>query len=175
MIPNNFTMRATYTIIRAAPLTTLVWVVLCLLAATAVAGPSPAPLDIDIHINLGDALANLTTRPLCDQYSFIANYSAIGANATMRDALESASLHGADIVAHVVDAAMKVADHFARDKIINGICGNLTSIADQEAANNFSHGIVADQVVGGKGLGAGTRAGGALGLAASLAVLVLAI
>ncbi|KAK7934698.1 hypothetical protein PG985_000193 [Apiospora marii] len=167
-------MRATYntTILGAAPRTILVWV-LCLLA-TAIAAPAPAPLDIDININLGDALAGLTTRPLCDQYSFIANYSAIGANSTMRDALQSASPHGADIVGRVVDAAMKAAGYFARDKTINKMCGNLTSIADQEAANNFSNGIVADQVVGGQGLGAGARAGASLGLAASLALLVLA-
>ncbi|KAK7954326.1 hypothetical protein PG996_015211 [Apiospora saccharicola] len=166
-------MRATYATTRAAPLTALVWV-LCLLIAAAVAAPTPEPFNININIDLGD-LANLTARPLCDQYSFIANYSAIGANSTMRDALQNASPQGADIVAHVVNAAMKVADYFARDTIINKVCGNLTAVAGQEAANNFSNGIVADQVVGGKGLGAGARAGGSLVLAVSLALLVLAI
>lgn len=168
-------MRTTYAT-RAAPLTALIWGI-CLLAtvAVAVAAPTPEPISIDININLGD-LANLTARPLCDQYSFIANYSAIGANTTMRSALQNASPQGADIVAHVVDAAMKVADYFAHDETINRLCGNLTSVAGQEAANNFSNGIVADQVVDGKGLGAGARAGGgSLVLAASLAFLVLAI
>ncbi|KAK8058474.1 hypothetical protein PG994_008922 [Apiospora phragmitis] len=163
----------------ATALALLVWAV-SLLSATAVALAAPEPisrrLDISINIDLGD-LANLTARPLCDQYAFVANYSAIGANATMRDALANASPHGADIVAHVVDAAMKVADYFAHDTAINGLCGNLSMVAGQEAANNFSNGIVADQVVGGKGLGAGARAGGggSLVLVVTLALLVLVL
>ncbi|KAK8004224.1 homocitrate synthase [Apiospora arundinis] len=167
----------------------LIWA-LSLLAsittAVAIPNPAPAPEPISVSgsfdsgkfhldINLGDDLANLTTRPVCDQYSFIANYSAIGGNATLRDALMNASPSGADIVTHVADAAMKVADYFRSSELINKMCGNLSAIADLKAASNFSNGIVADQVVGGNGLGAGAHTVSSLVLVTLLSVLVSAL
>ncbi|KAK8035246.1 hypothetical protein PG993_010241 [Apiospora rasikravindrae] len=167
-------MRATYST-RAGPLTALLCALSLLTSVLAVAMPEPNLVDIDIDIDLGD-LGNLTARPICDQYSFIANYSTIGANATMRDALQNASPHGAELVANVVKAAMKVADYFTHNQVINKMCGNLSSVAGQAAAANFSNGIVAGQVVDGKGLGAGARVGNSLVLVMSLSlVLVLVV
>ncbi|KAK8065884.1 hypothetical protein PG997_012631 [Apiospora hydei] len=172
-------MRATYTT-RTAPLTALLCALLLLTSVLAVALPEPEPepepglLDIDIDIDLGD-LANLTARPICDQYSFVANYSTIGANTTMRDALENASPHGAELVAKVVKAAMKVAGYFTHDKMINKMCGNLSELAGQAAALNYSNGIVADQVVDGKGLGAGARVGNSLVLVMTLLLLLVLV
>ncbi|KAK7967181.1 uncharacterized protein PG986_001458 [Apiospora aurea] len=175
-------MRATYAT-RRAPLNALLCVLFLLTSVLAVALPEPEPglLDIDIDIHLGDLgdLANLTARPVCDQYSFVANYSTIGANTTMRDALENASPHGAELVANVVKAAMKVAGYFTHDVMINKMCGNLSELAGQAAALNYSNGIVADQVVvDGKGLGAGARGGNSLVLVMTLSlslVLVLVV
>ena len=142
--------------------------------AAATPAPAPKPLTVSINIDLGGELANLTARPVCDQYSFVANYSAIGANATMRDALRDASPQGADVATRVVGAAMEVADRFRLDRAVNRLCGNLSALADQEAARNFSRGIVADQTVGGGGgLGTGARASlGSLVFLTGLSLLV---
>lgn len=96
----------------------------------------------------------------CLDYSSIANLSTIGHNATMRAAYLQAAPDGTDhSVAILNDAELKL-PALTKNVELNDQCGNLTTIALEEAANNFTKGIVAQYRVPGS---AGTRNQGVLG------------
>lgn len=114
----------------------------------------------DFKLDLGDvqkALGGAMPSSLCGTYATVANYSAIGANPQMRGAWQNAAAadgHGdaaSDGAAfgRLLDTCGRAVGQFAANDAINDRCGNLTEVAHDEAARNFSRGIVADRIVSG--------------------------
>jgi hypothetical protein len=89
-----------------------------------------------------------TSDPLCLQYSTIANLSIVGSNATYRSAYLIASPEGSDPARAPLDAAMLELPKFQFNKTINDECGNLTTLAFDSAATNFTNGIVLQFKIG---------------------------
>lgn len=116
-------------------------------------------LNFGFKLDLGDVQQALGELPpsLCGTYATVANYSAIWADPRMRAALEDAHARGGDDDAHddpaalgrVLEACGHAVGQFANNTAINAHCGNLTTVAHDEAAKNFSRGIVADRLVAG--------------------------
>ncbi|GKT56585.1 metal tolerance protein 3 protein [Colletotrichum tofieldiae] len=74
----------------------------------------------------------------CGEYSRIANLSTVGANSTYRATFFEASPNGNQFNAEVLDTAMAKLPSVIMDRALNEACGNLTALALQEAANNFT-------------------------------------
>ncbi|KIW63871.1 hypothetical protein PV04_08843 [Phialophora macrospora] len=89
-----------------------------------------------------------TSDPLCLQYSTIANLSVVGSNATYRSAYLEASPEGSDPARAPLDAAMLELPNFQFNKTINDECGNLTTVAFDGAATNFTNGTVLQFKIG---------------------------
>jgi hypothetical protein len=91
----------------------------------------------------------------CDEYSMIANYSTIGLNSTYRAAFMKASPHGTDATTAILDGASKKLPDMKFNKLLNDECGNLTTLAKQDAATNFTNGIVGPFTI--KAINAGVK------------------
>ncbi|OHF00629.1 hypothetical protein CORC01_03946 [Colletotrichum orchidophilum] len=74
----------------------------------------------------------------CGEYSRIANLSTVGANSTYRATFFEASPNGNQFNAEVLDTAILKLPSVIMDRALNEACGNLTALAIQEAANNFT-------------------------------------
>ncbi|WYZ36938.1 hypothetical protein EsH8_II_000444 [Colletotrichum jinshuiense] len=74
----------------------------------------------------------------CGEYSRIANLSTVGANSTYRATFFEASPNGNQFNAEVLDTAIAKLPSVIMDRALNEACGNLTALAIQEAANNFT-------------------------------------
>lgn len=79
----------------------------------------------------------------CLQYSRIANLSAIGTNSSYRTAFLESSPLGTLSNAAMLNGAMAALPPLTADAALNTACGNLTTLATEQAAVNFTQGIVA--------------------------------
>lgn len=79
----------------------------------------------------------------CAQYSRIANMSTIGGNSSYRTAFLESSPVGTLQNAAMLNGAMAALPPLTADAALNTACGNLTTIAAEQAALNFTQGIVA--------------------------------
>lgn len=85
----------------------------------------------------------LSTDLACLQYSRIANLSAIGTNSSYRTAFIESSPLGTLQNMAMLNGAMASLPVLTADAALNQACGNLTTIATEQAAINFTQGIVA--------------------------------
>jgi hypothetical protein len=104
-------------------------------AVLAAPDKDPAVIALRQTSNLAD--------PRCFDYSRTANLSTIGANSTYRSAFLQASRVGTHINGVMLNAAIQKLPSLTRDPALNRACGNLTTIAFNEAERNFTQGIVA--------------------------------
>ncbi|EPE27893.1 hypothetical protein GLAREA_04684 [Glarea lozoyensis ATCC 20868] len=108
----------------------------------------------------------------CTEYSMIANYSTIGTNSSYRSAFMQASPQGADPTTAILDGATKKLPTVKFDKSLNDNCGNLTTLAVQQAEVNFTMGIVGGFTIKSAKKGAAARMGSEVGTIAMVAVMV---
>lgn len=138
----------------ATTLSTRVMVFLCALlffSTSVLASPyKSAPGTIKLIARQADAAAaapavgsTLTQDQACQQYSRIANLSAIGTNSSYRTAFLESSPVGTLSNAAMLNGAMANLPPLTADAALNAACGNLTTIATEQAAVNFTQGIVA--------------------------------
>lgn len=104
----------------------------------------------------------------CLEYSSIANLSTIGLNSTYRAAFLEASPEGTDQSAGLLNDAEAKLPPLTANKQLNQQCGNLTTVALEGAATNFTHGIVAQFRIN-----AGARNRDGLGLAVTCCLVTL--
>ena len=124
-------------------LTTTLTFLLSTLSLTAAYIPILPPASTNQHHSLL-MLTRQTIPSSCAIYSQTANYTFIGANATIRAAFLQASPAGTDPTANILDSA---AQNFKNanmmfDANLNAECGNLSTLASEEVNANFSMGIV---------------------------------
>lgn len=113
-----------------------------LLASFAAAVPSPSPnVNLESRQQQQAAIQTIT----CGDYARLANYTAIGGNATLRAAFLQASPQGTDPTRAILDRATIEfkAKNLMFDGALNAQCGNLSTIASTEVNRNFSLGVVA--------------------------------
>lgn len=91
--------------------------------------------------------ANTLLNPICENYSKVANLSVIGLNSTYRAAFLRSAPLGTDAASSILDTQSPKFPAMMMDQNLNAQCGNLSTIAFTEAANNFTNGIVADLVI----------------------------
>lgn len=136
----------------ATTLSTRVMVFLCALlffSTSVLASPyKSTPGTIKLIARQADAAApavgsTLTRDQACQQYSRIANLSAIGTNSSYRTAFLESSPVGTLFNAAMLNGAMANLPPLTADAALNAACGNLTTIATEQAAVNFTQGIVA--------------------------------
>ncbi|OIW22432.1 hypothetical protein CONLIGDRAFT_687597 [Coniochaeta ligniaria NRRL 30616] len=113
----------------------------------------------DASLTLRQAGAPTGTLVTCLDYGSIANLSTIGLNATYRAAYLQAAPDGTDHSVAILNNAEAKLPPLTKNEALNQQCGNLTTIALTEAANNFTRGIVAQYRIS-----AGVRNQGGLGL-----------
>lgn len=101
-------------------------------AVAAAAAPAMAP-----GTPLNVALA-------CAQYSRIANLSAIGTNSTLRATFLDVSPVGTFFNEALLTQAQNDLPRLTADPALNQACGNLTAVAIQQAAVNFTNGIIGE-------------------------------
>lgn len=94
-------------------------------------GANPTPGDL------------LNTEQACLQYSRIANLSTIGGNSSYRTAFLESSPQGTLANAAMLNGAIAALPPLTADAQLNSACGNLTTVAAEQAAVNFTQGIVA--------------------------------
>ena len=121
----------------------------------AVAAPEKYP-GVELVVRQSTTAAT-TPATSCADYSTIANMSVIGTNSSYRAAFLQKSPVGTIINARMLNAAMLKLPALTADAALNSQCGNLTTIATTEAANNFTAGIVAQFTTA--GLPVGIKAG----------------
>ncbi|KAK7723982.1 hypothetical protein SLS64_000315 [Diaporthe eres] len=85
----------------------------------------------------------LSTQAACLQYGMIANMSVVGGNSSYRTVFLEQSQTGTLANSAMLNKAILVAPNLTADVELNQACGNLTAIAIQEAALNFTQGKVA--------------------------------
>ncbi|KAK1459807.1 hypothetical protein CMEL01_02806 [Colletotrichum melonis] len=98
--------------------------------------PAPGPAVVVRQTN--PTTPAQSTIMSCGEYSRIANLSTVGANSTYRATFFEASPNGNQFNAEVLDTAILKLPTVIMDRALNEACGNLTALAIQEAANNFS-------------------------------------
>lgn len=91
--------------------------------------------------------ANALLNPICENYSKVANLSTIGLNSTYRAAFLRSAPMGTDAASSILDTQSPKLTAMMFDTNLNAQCGNLSTIALTEAANNFTKGIVADLTI----------------------------
>lgn len=84
----------------------------------------------------------LSTAEACAQYSLVANLSAIGTNSTIRSAFLESSPRGTLFNSALLNVMEANAKLLMLDPELNQACGNLSALALQEVAVNFTMGIV---------------------------------
>ncbi|KAK1991569.1 hypothetical protein LX36DRAFT_663191 [Colletotrichum falcatum] len=107
-------------------------------AAFAKAVDVPAAAAAAAAVVVRQAAPAQSTIISCGEYSRIANLSTVGANSTYRASFFAASPNGNQFNAEVLDTAIAKLPSLIMDRALNEACGNLTALAIQEAANNFS-------------------------------------
>jgi hypothetical protein len=126
------------------PLTTAI-LLLAALSASVLASPTSGSEVGSIKI-VERALFTetvLSTQAACLQYSMIANMSVVGGNSSYRTVFLEKSSTGTLANSAMLNKAILVAPNLTADVDLNNQCGNLTAIAIQEAALNFTQGRVA--------------------------------
>ncbi|KAH6645196.1 hypothetical protein BKA67DRAFT_587154 [Truncatella angustata] len=93
------------------------------------------------------ANTNALLNPICQNYAKVANLSTIGLNSTYRAAFLRSAPMGTDAASSILDTQSPKLMGMMFDKNLNEQCGNLSTIALAEAANNFTRGIVADLTI----------------------------
>ena len=78
----------------------------------------------------------------CTNYARIANLSTVGSNSTYRAAFLRSAPMGTLRAASILDGDIASLPALQMDGQLNGQCGNLTTIAIQAAATNFTQGTV---------------------------------
>jgi hypothetical protein len=91
--------------------------------------------------------ANTLISPICENYSKVANLSTIALNSTYRAAFLRSAPMGTDAASGILDTQSPKLTAMKFDKNLNAQCGNLSTIALTEAANNFTRGVVADLTI----------------------------
>lgn len=86
--------------------------------------------------------ATLSQDQACLQYARVANLSAVGTNSTLRTTFLDVSPVGTLYSSAMLNQAMVQLPALTADAQLNQACGNLTTVATTEAANNFTRGIV---------------------------------
>jgi hypothetical protein len=147
------------------------WSTLALLRCIIAASLAQIALTADVtpphaSLQLRQNGAPAGTLVTCLDYGSIANLSTIGRNSTYRAAYFKAAPDGTDHSAKLLDDAAAKLPPLTKNEALNLQCGNLTTVAREGAATNFTEGIVAQYRIS-----AGVRSQGALGFA-MLACLV---
>jgi len=119
----------------------------------AVAGPGKFPAA---ELVVRQTTATTAADP-CLDYSITANMSVISANSSYRTAFIQKAPTGTIITARMLNAAQLKLPKLTADVALNQQCGNLTTVAFTEAANNFTRGIVAQFTT--EGLPVGIKSG----------------
>ncbi|KAK5193312.1 hypothetical protein LTR92_006681 [Exophiala xenobiotica] len=104
----------------------------------------------------------------CAEYSTIANLSIVAANATYRAAYLQASTEGTDPTTAPLDAALAQLPNFQFNTTVNKECGNLTEVAIEGAATNFTNGVVLQENIN----SAVQTGASAMGMAVIMAIVV---
>lgn len=126
------------------PFTTAI-LLLAALAASVFASPTSGSDEGSIKIVERAQFTEtiLSTQAACLQYSMIANMSVVGGNSSYRTVFLEKSNVGTLANSAMLNKAILVAPNLTADVQLNQQCGNLTAIAIQEAAANFTQGKVA--------------------------------
>ncbi len=119
-------------------------------------------------INLLRARQQQTDQSICAEYSTVANLSIVAANATYRAAYLKASTEGTDPTTAPLDAALAQLPNFQFNTTVNKECGNLTEVAIEGAATNFTQGVVLQENIN-SAVQIGARA---MGMAMIMAIVV---
>ncbi|KIX06991.1 uncharacterized protein Z518_04967 [Rhinocladiella mackenziei CBS 650.93] len=122
-------------------------------------------------VNLLNPRQQQVSQSTCDEYSRIANFSIVGANSTYRSAYLQASPQGTDPAREPLDDAIAQLPSFQFDTEINDECGNLTEVAIEGAAANFTQGTVLQFSVN----SAVQIGASAMGMAMIMAVVVVTV
>jgi hypothetical protein len=96
----------------------------------------------DNVVQIVERQTNIQTQ--CADYSRIANLSTIGSNSTLRASFLQNAPAGTLISAALLNDAIAKLPPLTRDPDLNENCGNLTQLALDESARNFSQGTVAE-------------------------------
>lgn len=78
----------------------------------------------------------------CTSYARTANVSVVGSNSTLRGAFLRSAPMGTFMAASILDKEIVNLPALQMDSELNGQCGNLTTIAFEAAATNFTQGTV---------------------------------
>ncbi|KAG8160137.1 hypothetical protein KVR01_009673 [Diaporthe batatas] len=127
-----------------SPLTTAILLLAALTAsvfASPMAGSDEGSIKIVERAQFTETV--LSTQAACLQYSMIANMSVVGGNSSYRTVFLEKSSTGTLANSAMLNKAILVAPNLTADVELNAQCGNLTAIAIQEAALNFTQGKVA--------------------------------
>lgn len=126
------------------PLTTAI-LLLAALSASVLASPMSGSDEGSIKIVERAQFTEtiLSTQAACIQYGMIANMSVVGGNSSYRTVFLEKSSTGTLANSAMLNKAILVAPNLTADVELNAQCGNLTAIAIQEAALNFTQGKVA--------------------------------
>ncbi|KAI3397062.1 hypothetical protein diail_11298 [Diaporthe ilicicola] len=127
-----------------SPFTTAI-LLLATLAASVFASPTLDASEAGVKIVSRQTFTNtiLNQGAACLQYSMIANMSVVGGNSSYRTVFLQKSPVGTLSNSAMFNKAILVAPNLTADVELNQACGNLTAIAIQEAATNFTQGKVA--------------------------------
>lgn len=118
-------------------------------------------------IRFRQASTQTTPSVTCLDYGNIANLSTIGLNSTYRAAYLKAAPDGTAHSASLLNNAQKALPPLTANEPLNQECGNLTTIALAEAANNFTQGVVGQYRIS-----AATVNHGELGMMVALVVML---
>jgi hypothetical protein len=95
------------------------------------------------HVSVSSAIISRQSNTIdCTDYSRIANLTTVSNNSTYRAAFLRSAPMGTFKAASILDQDALKLPALQLDSQLNGQCGNLTSIAIQAAATNFTQGDV---------------------------------
>lgn len=133
----------------ALSLRAMLFVIALFFTASVVASPLADREGANIKIVARQAPASapaagtpLSIPQACQQYSMVANLSAIGSNSTIRSAFLEASPVGTMFNSAMLNVMQADAMNLSKDVELNQACGNLTAIALEQVGVNFTMGIV---------------------------------
>lgn len=103
--------------------------------------PPPA---LEPRQSAGGAVANAAaaSSPAYLEYATVANLSTVGLTPEYRAAWLRSSPLGTDAASGILDTQSPKLDAMKFDAALNAQCGNLTAVATEGAATNFTQGIV---------------------------------
>lgn len=88
------------------------------------------------------ANAAAASSPACQEYAIVANLSTVGLTPDYRAAWLRSSPLGTDAASSILDTQSPKLDAMKLDAALNAQCGNLTTVATEGAATNFTQGTV---------------------------------